>query len=222
MRIKTPFLAVLFDLDGVIVSSDKLHFLAWRRIAQELNIHFSKADNEKLKGVSREVSLKIILKASKKKYSSDKQKQLINRKNSYFKKLIPTLSKKNILPGVLKLIKTLKNNKIKIAIASASKNTKLILKVLNLQNIFDAIVDGNQVKKTKPNPEVFLRAASLLSTKPEQCLVIEDSIVGVEAGVAAGMKVLAIGSARIHPSAIIKAKSLSRISYSTLVQRIIQ
>lgn len=222
MRIKPPFLAVLFDLDGVIVSSDKLHFLAWRRIAQELNIQFSKADNEKLKGVSREVSLKIILKASKKKYSSDKQKQLINRKNSYFKKLIPTLSKKNILPGVLKLIKTLKNNKIKIAIASASKNTKLILKVLNLQNTFDAIVDGNQVKKTKPNPEVFLRAASLLSTKPEQCLVIEDSIVGVEAGVAAGMKVLAIGSARIHPSAKIKAKSLSRISYSTLVQRTIQ
>ena len=219
MKNEKKITAVIFDLDGVIVSSDKLHFQAWLQLANDLNISFSKQDNEKLKGVSRNASLEIMLKASQRKFSPAEKENLAKKKNSYFKRLIPKLSKRNILPGALRLIKILRKKNIKTAIASSSKNALLILKAVNLHNEFDAIVDGNKIKKSKPSPEIFLRAASLLSTKPRNCLIIEDSMAGVEAGLAGGMKVLAIGSACSHPQATMKEKNLARISVKAFLNK---
>ena len=204
--------AVIFDLDGVIVSTDEYHFEAWQRLARENGIPFTHEDNEQLKGVSRMESLELILRRSPKSFSEDAKQSMAAKKNSFYCELLKKLSPTDILPGVTLFLETLSKKGIRTAIGSSSKNAVPILHAIGLHRAFEAIADGTKIKKSKPHPEVFLLAASLLSVDPQNCLVVEDAEAGVEAGLAAGMKVLAVGSASSLPKATFRAKDLSQIS----------
>lgn len=204
--------AVIFDLDGVIVSTDECHYKAWKQMADEEGIYFDKEINTRLRGVSRMESLEIILERATKTYSQVEKEEMATRKNQYYKELIQQLTPKDILPGVTDLLSELKERNIKVAIGSSSKNSPLILERICLDTYFDAIVDGNQISNSKPDPEVFLLAAQKLNISPENCLVVEDADAGVIAAIAAGMKVLGIGSAASNKSASFTAKDLEDIS----------
>lgn len=188
--------SVIFDLDGVIVTTDDYHYEAWKMVADEENIYFDKEINERLRGVSRMESLEIILEKALKKYSSKEKDNLAEKKNEYYKTLLKNLSTRDILPGVIKLLEILKEKNIKTAIGSSSKNTMMILNKIEMTNYFDVVVDGTMIKESKPNPEVFIKAANLLGISYDSCLVIEDADAGVKAAKNAGMKVLGVGSAR--------------------------
>lgn len=187
--------AVLFDLDGVIVTTDDCHYKAWKMMADNEGIYFDRKINERLRGVSRMDSLKIILENAQKKYTDAEKNALAEKKNNIYVDLIQKLTPKEILPGVVKNLDALKENGIKIAIASSSKNAKTILTQIGLIDCFDAISDGNNIKKSKPDPEVFLRAADMLGIAYECCMVVEDADAGILAGKAAGMKTVAVANA---------------------------
>ena len=187
--------AVIFDLDGVIVSTDEYHYEAWKNISSKENIPFDRSINNRLRGVSRAESLEIILENSSKKYTQYEKEVLLEQKNNVYKDLLKNISSSCILPGVNEVIEYLKSNNIKIAIGSSSKNTSLILEKIGLINSFDAIADGTMVKKSKPDPEVFILASDKLAVLPENCIVVEDAKAGVEAAIAGDMKVAAVGDA---------------------------
>lgn len=188
--------AVIFDLDGVIVSTDDCHFRAWKRMADEEGIYFDREINNRLRGVSRMASLDIVLERSKREYSESEKQELAERKNEYYKELICELTPDDILPGVMDKLENLKENGIKIAIGSSSKNTPIILKQIGLDGYFDAVSDGNNITHSKPDPEVFLKAAEMLNIPPEDCMIVEDADAGIEAGKRAGMKTLAVQGAK--------------------------
>ena len=183
--------AVIFDLDGVIVSTDDYHYRAWKKISDEEGIYFDREINERLRGVSRMESLDIILEKANREYSQEEKNSFAERKNSLYRNLLEELTPSDILPGVMNVLETLKQNNIKVAIGSSSKNTEFILSKIGLHEYFDAISDGTQIKNSKPDPEVFLLAAKKLCIEPKNCLVVEDADAGVEAGLTGGMKVLA-------------------------------
>ena len=185
--------ACLFDLDGVVVDTAKYHYLAWKRLANSLGFDFTEKDNERLKGVSRTESLEILLSIGKIKPSSEEKLRMAEEKNNWYVEYISKLDENEILPGVKDFLIELRQNDIKIALGSASKNSMLILNNLNLISYFDAIVDGNKVSKAKPDPEVFLLGASELKVEPLECVVFEDAQAGIEAAKAANMKVIGIG-----------------------------
>ena len=187
--------AVIFDLDGVLVTTDEYHYRAWKKLADEENIYFDRAINSRLRGVSRMESLDIILEKSDKKYTQEQKQARADRKNNYYKQLINGLTEKDVLNGVEENLTELKRSGIKIAVGSSSKNTPMILEKTGLLKYFDAVADGNDIKKSKPDPEVFLKAAEKLGVKPCDCLVVEDADAGIEAGKRAGMKTLAVGAA---------------------------
>ena len=188
--------AVIFDLDGVIVSTDSCHYKAWKMIADRENIYFDETINNRLRGVSRMQSLEIVLERADKEYSEEEKKALAEDKNEIYKELIKCLTPKDILPGVTDNLQVLKEKGIKIAIGSSSKNTALILKQIGLENYFDAVSDGNNITKSKPDPEVFLKAAQMLNIEPEKCLVVEDADSGVIAGKNAKMLTLSVNGAK--------------------------
>jgi beta-phosphoglucomutase len=201
--------AVIFDLDGVIVSTDEYHFQAWKRMADEEGIYFDREINEMLRGVSRMESLDIILRKSNKTYGMHGKLELAQRKNDYYRELLNSLTPEDILPGVMRVLHELKGNGIKVAIGSSSKNTPFILEKIGLGSYFDAVADGNEIENSKPDPEVFLLAAKKLEVFPGECLVVEDADAGVEAALAGGMKVVGVGSAANNESANYKVKDLS-------------
>lgn len=188
--------AVIFDLDGVIVSTDNCHYLAWKKMADREGIYFDRKINNRLRGVSRMESLDIILEKATKEYSYEEKIELATLKNGYYVEYIKKLTPNDILPGVMKNLETLKKNDIKIAIGSSSKNTPIILKQVGLNNYFDAVSDGNNIKNSKPDPEVFVKAAEMLEIDKSQCMIVEDADAGIVAGKRAGMKTLAVGSAK--------------------------
>lgn len=190
--------AVIFDLDGVIVSTDEFHYEAWKKISDEEGIPFNHTINNRLRGVSRMESLNIILERAEREYSPEEKQELAERKNEYYKKSLVNLTPDDLLPGAKDTIDELKRRKVKIAIGSSSKNTPTILKQIGLADAFDAIADGNDITHSKPDPEVFLLAASRLDIKPEECLVVEDAEAGVQAAIAGGMNVAAVGDAGLH------------------------
>ncbi|MEE3034640.1 MAG: beta-phosphoglucomutase [Bacteroidota bacterium] len=185
--------AVMFDLDGVIVDTATYHFLAWRKLCLELGYNLSKDENEFLKGLSREESLSKILNLSNLNVSEHKFKECLNYKNTYYLEFIEDISSKDILPGVRTFLEYLKKKSIKISLCSSSKNAKKIIQKLELNSFFNFIVDGNDIKKSKPDPEIFLRASKKLDVKPEYCLVFEDAQSGINAANEAGMLVIGIG-----------------------------
>lgn len=185
--------AIIFDLDGVIVDTAKFHFYAWRNLAKKLSIHFDEKDNEQLKGVSRVESLKKILQWGNKSISDDQFEQLMHEKNQEYLSYVDEMKPNDVLPGVMPVLNLLKNQDVKMAIGSASKNAKRILANVDLDEFFDGIVDGLTVSKAKPDPEVFLKGAELLDANPENCLVFEDSIAGIEAANRGNMLSIGIG-----------------------------
>lgn len=187
--------AVIFDLDGVIVSTDECHYLAWKKMCDEEGIYFDRKINERLRGVSRMESLEIILERAQHLYSSDEKTAMSDRKNRYYVEYIKSLTPQDILPGVLENLHRLRENGILIAVGSSSKNTPIILRQIGLDNYFDAVSDGNCIRHSKPDPEVFLTAASMLGVAAKDCLVVEDANAGILAGRRAGMKTLGIGGA---------------------------
>ena len=209
--------AVIFDLDGVIVSTDDYHYRAWKSMADEEGIYFDREINERLRGVSRMESLEIILEKAEKTYTDEEKNQMAEKKNSLYRELLEELSPNDILPGVMKVLEDLKRNNIKIAIGSSSKNTPMILKKIGLNEYFDAVADGNEIKNSKPDPEVFLLAAKKLEIAPKDCLVVEDADAGVEAALAGNMKALAVGYASSNPKADHKFKDLSLVDIKEVI-----
>ena len=189
--------AFIFDLDGVIVDTAKYHFLAWQKIASQLGIEFTPEHNEHLKGVSRVRSLDIILELGKiKATQEDKNKWLIQKNEDYLSYLVD-MDQSEILPGVFHILEFIKEKNQLIALGSASKNARPILEKTGILNLFDAIVDGNDVSNAKPDPEVFLRAARLLNTSNENSIVFEDSVAGIQAANTANMVSVGIGDKKI-------------------------
>ena len=201
--------AVIFDLDGVIVSTDDCHYEAWKKMADEEGIYFDKTINNRLRGVSRMESLEIVLERAVKEYSDEEKLQLAERKNGYYKEFITKLTPNDILPGAKENLEELRKNGIKIAIGSSSKNTPVILKQIGLDNYFDAVSDGNNITNSKPDPEVFLKAADMLCIPYSECMIVEDADAGIEAGKRAGMKTLSVHGAN---GADVEIKDLSEDS----------
>ncbi len=186
----------LFDLDGVLVDTAKYHYLAWKRLAEEIGITFTEEDNERLKGVSRMRSLDIILEIGQVTLDESQKITLADKKNEWYKEYVMKMDETEVLSGVSEFLKHIRQLGIKTALGSASKNAPMIMERTGLSQYFDAIVDGNDVSSAKPDPEVFLLGASRLGLSPEVCIVFEDAQAGIEAGIAGGMKVVAVGSER--------------------------
>ncbi len=185
---------VIFDLDGVICSTDQYHYLAWKRLADEIGVPFDEAINNRLRGISRMESLEIILESGAgKEFSPDQKDHYADQKNTYYRELLRNMSPEDLSPEVKHTLDRLKAGGIKIAIGSSSKNAQFILKQIGLENYFDAVSDGNNISRSKPDPEVFLKASEYLGIEPKSCLVVEDAKSGLEAALAANMDCAAIG-----------------------------
>jgi len=188
--------AVIFDLDGVIVFTDKFHYQAWKKMADRMNIYFDETINNRLRGVSRMDSLDIILE----RYdggplSQAKKEELAAQKNEDYRELLKTMTPEDVTDEVRETLAEIRRRGYKIALGSSSKNAKFILERVALTSAFDEISDGTNITKSKPDPEVFLKGAEFLGEKPEDCLVVEDAEAGIDAGIAGGMKTAAIGDA---------------------------
>lgn len=189
--------AFIFDLDGVIVDTAKYHFLAWKNLANSLGFDFTEDQNELLKGVSRVKSLEILLDIGKVDLSEEKKQKLLSEKNAEYLAHVYTMDASEILPGITELLHYLHQKNIPFALGSASKNAPLILEKVGLHHLFSAIVDGNDVSLAKPDPEVFLIAAKKLDKNPEDCIVIEDALAGIQAAKNAKMTCIGIGDSTV-------------------------
>jgi len=185
--------ACLFDLDGVIVDTAKYHFVAWKRLANELGIDFTKKENEQLKGVSRKDSLELILKWGGVELPNEEKEALMKKKNDWYLEYILKMSSAEILPGITEFLDALQGKGIKIGLGSASKNATMILEQIDLIEYFEVIIDGNKVVNGKPHPEVFLKGAAGLGVLPAQCVVFEDAEKGIEAAKEGGMMAIGVG-----------------------------
>lgn len=210
----------IFDLDGVIVDTAKYHFLAWKKLANSIGVDFSEVQNEQLKGVSRVKSLEKILAWGNKEISETRFSQLMALKNEDYLNYIEHMDASEILPDVPRVLNFLKTQNQPIALGSASKNARTILEQVNLKSHFDGIVDGNDVSKAKPDPEVFLIAAQLLNIAPEHCIVFEDSVAGIEAANVAKMISIGIGDVAILGHSDYVFKDFTQISNQFIINLI--
>jgi len=194
-RLCTPdrLKAVIFDLDGVICFTDKLHFRAWSRLADRLGVPFDESVNDRLRGVSRMASLEIVLERSGKTWSPEEKEAFAEEKNEYYRELLGTMSPEDLSEEVSDTLLTLRERGYLLAIGSSSKNTKTILQRIGLGVFFDAVSDGTDITRSKPDPQVFLIAAEKLGVKPEQCAVVEDAKAGIQAAKGGGMIAFALG-----------------------------
>lgn len=209
----------IFDLDGVIVDTAKYHFLAWRRLANELGFDFTEHDNEKLKGVSRVESLNLILKWGGMEKTEAEKGVLMDKKNGWYLEYIDQMKPDEILEGVMPFLMDLKSKNIKIALGSASKNAVRILERVGILNLFDAIIDGNQTTKSKPDPEVFLKGAQALGLPPSQCIVFEDAEKGIEAAIAGGFGAVGIGQSENLPEADLVIPDFIGLTIENIIQK---
>ncbi len=191
--------AVIFDLDGVICFTDKYHYQAWKALADRLGIYFDEIINNRLRGVSRMASLDIVLERAERAYSQEEKEAFAAEKNATYVELLQQMSPRDLSDEVRETLNALRAGGYKLAIGSSSKNTKLILSRIGLGDFFDAISDGTNITHSKPDPEVFLMAAEMLSLDPAECLVVEDAKAGIQAAHAGGFKSAGIGEAAEHP-----------------------
>ena len=196
------YAGVIFDLDGVICSTDEYHYLAWKALATRLNIPFDRTINNRLRGVSRMESLEIILEKAEHAYSDTEKAAFAEEKNALYRQLLSNMSPADLTDEVRDTLHTLRNAGLKLAIGSSSKNTPYILERIGLSGFFDAVADGNCIIHSKPHPEVFLKATEMIGLPPSACLVVEDAHAGVEAAVAGGFDCAAIGDARDDERAV--------------------
>ncbi len=198
----------LFDLDGVLVDTAKYHYLAWQRLALSLGINFTEQDNEALKGVSRMRSLEILLGLGGVHCTESEKQKMAELKNGWYVESLGAIDSGSLLPGAVEYLDRLRSNGVGIALGSASKNARLILKRLGIEDKFDAIIDGTCVEKAKPDPEVFEKGAASLFLKNSECMVFEDSLAGIQAAKAGGMYAVAVGSRDNLPGADMYINSL--------------
>ncbi len=186
--------AIIFDLDGVLTDTSEYHFRAWKRLADELGIPFTREENDAhLRGVGRRESLMYILSLDNRTYPEDQIQQMMDRKNSYYTEMIKSMTPSDLVPGGRQLLQSIRDAGIKSAIASSSKNCRTVLEQLDIVNAFDGIADGYSVTNTKPAPDLFVYAAGLTETPTSVCLGVEDADAGIEAIKNAGMQALGIG-----------------------------
>lgn len=208
--------AVIFDLDGVICFTDRYHYLAWKEMADEIGVYFDETINNRLRGVSRMASLEIILEKASREYSADEKTALAEKKNAIYVKLLDQMSLSDLSDDVRNTLDELRKRGYLLAIGSSSKNTKKILSKIGLGDFFDAISDGTNITHSKPDPEVFLKAAQMLSVSPKDALVVEDALAGIDAAVAGGFESAGIGEAATHERVtypIIRISDLLQILY---------
>ncbi len=188
--------AVIFDLDGVIVFTDKFHYAAWKQMADEMGIYFDEQINNRLRGVSRMESLEIILERYEgEALSAERKAELAEQKNTAYRELLKTMTPADVTDEVRTVLKELRKRGYRLAIGSSSKNAKFILEKVELTDYFDAVSDGTNITNSKPDPEVFLKAAEFLEMDPAECLVVEDAYAGIDAAKSGGMKAAGIGDA---------------------------
>lgn len=203
--------ALIFDLDGVLTDTAKYHYLAWKKLADELGYYFDEDINELLKGVSRINSFEIILEKNNAtdRFTAGEKEDLANKKNDYYKEMIEQLTPNDILPGIVSFITDARNNGVKCAVASISKNASRVLELLEISDLFDYIADAALVKKPKPDPEIFLTCANALGFDPAECIGIEDAQAGIESIHAAGMLSVGINVTvtSIMPDVVLKSTS---------------
>ncbi|MGM0409796.1 MAG: beta-phosphoglucomutase [Bacillota bacterium] len=190
---KNKIEAIIFDLDGIVTDTAELHYKSWKIPLEDENIYFSKEENDNLRGLSRRDSIKAIAKIKNKNFSPKKEEMIMKRKNELYQKFINEIDKDYMIDGIYDLLLKLKEKKYNLAVASASRNAKLVIKSLGLEHFFKIIADGNSVKSSKPAPDIFLFVANKLGVKAENSIVIEDSEAGIEAAHKAGMKVVGVG-----------------------------
>lgn len=209
--------AVIFDLDGVLVTTDELHFRAWKAVAEAEDVPFTREDNHRLRGISRMQSLDILLEKAPRPYTDQEKLALAKRKNALYIGSLADIGPAAILPGAIEMLRALRCRGVKIAVASSSRNARTIIDRLGLGDLLDAIVDGCDVEQTKPAPEAFLLAARRLGAAPGECIVIEDAEAGVEAAARAQMAVVALGAAAGDGRAWRSAPSLAEIGAEQLL-----
>lgn len=185
---------VIFDLDGVICFTDDFHYLAWKKIADELGIKVNVDFKDKIRGISRMDSLEILLGKYSSSFTSEEKKLLADRKNTYYQEMLKKMQPDDCPIGTIELLQWLHENKIKVAIGSSSRNARLILEKLGIVGLFDVIVDGSMVARSKPFPDVFLKASELLNLPPFSCVVVEDAYSGIEAAFNGGFIPVSIGT----------------------------
>lgn len=207
--LKNDINAIIFDLDGVICFTDKYHYQAWKMLADRLGIYFDEEINNRLRGVSRMESLEIILEKSDKKYTDEEKYLYTEEKNDNYKELLMQMSANDLSDEVKNTLYELKKCGKMLAIGSSSKNAKMILDKIGLGEFFDAISDGTNISNSKPDPEVFIKAAEFLSLKPENCLVVEDAIAGIEAATRGGFDSAGLGEANLHNDVTYRLSSFS-------------
>ncbi len=211
-RVKEKMInAIVFDLDGVIITTDELHYKAWKKMADSMGIYFDKKINDRLRGVSRMSSLDIILEKYNGVLSENEKVQIANKKNEHYRKMLSALTPLNVEVEVKETLVKLSKKGYKLAIGSSSKNAKYILKRIGLYSLFDAISDGTNITKSKPDPEVFIKAATFLDIEPKACAVVEDASDGIKAAKAAGMLAIAISNATLNQKADYCLKSFENL-----------
>jgi beta-phosphoglucomutase len=208
--------ACIFDLDGVIVDTAVYHYKAWRKLANQLGFDFTEKQNEELKGISRIESLKIILNWGRVSKSETEMEELATLKNTWYVDMITKMTPDEILPGAKEFLELVRSKNYLTALGSASKNSETILNQIGLIDLFDALVDGNKVTKSKPNPEVFLVGAKELNVLPEECVVFEDAIAGVQAAKHGNMKTVGIGKADVLQEADLVVAGLHEMTIEKL------
>lgn len=206
------FKGVIFDLDGVICFTDEYHYLAWKAMADSIDVPFDRSINNRLRGVSRMASLDIILEKSAVEYSEAEKEKLAAQKNGLYKEYLKSMSSKDLSQEVKSTLDALRAGGHKLAIGSSSKNTPFILKQIGLGDFFDAVSDGNNITHSKPDPEVFLKAAEFLGLEPKDCLVVEDAVSGAEAGHAGGFRVACVGDASEAGAGDYNMKSITELT----------
>lgn len=212
--------AMIFDLDGVIVDTAKYHYLAWKKIADELGLRFNSTDNELLKGVSRQRSFEIILELNGRKESPEYIEKYCEIKNRYYLDYIERLVPEEVFPGVREFMEEARKSGIKTALGSASKNSRFILEKLGITDLFDAVVDGTKVSRAKPDPEVFLRGAQELQVPPQQCVVFEDSAAGITAAHAGGMKAVGVSNREVEQRCDYYISSFAGLNADVLLKKV--
>jgi beta-phosphoglucomutase len=208
--------ACIFDLDGVIVDTAVYHYKAWKRLANELGFDITEEQNEQLKGVSRVRSLELILQWGGITKTPEQQAELAAKKNTWYVEMISHMTPGEILPGAKEFLESCRAAGLKTALGSASKNSLTILDKIGLAGLFDAVIDGNEVSKPKPDPEVFLKGAEALNISPANCVVFEDAIAGIEAAMNGGMKVVGVGSPELLNKADLVISGLNEMSLQKL------
>lgn len=190
--------AIIFDLDGVICYTDQYHYQAWKEMADNIGVHFDETINNRLRGISRMASLEIILENSEREYSAEEKEALATGKNERYRELLSEMTEANLSDEVKSTLEELRRRGILLAIGSSSRNARLILGRLGIEDMFDAISDGNNIVRSKPDPEVFLKAAEYLGVQPSEAMVVEDAKAGIDAAVAGGFTSAGIGEASEH------------------------